>query len=1799
MRRNNFKLKWMPIWMALLMFCGQVQAQCPLGESTCLVTIECGDMFGDGWNGGALQVWQDTVLRGTVSLSTGYEGSYHVPVCTGDTMRFVWIAGPLDYEISFSIINGDGSEIAEVMPGGVTSGTVVAEGFPACPSCVHPIDLTCQPDSTYAMVTWTPVGDESYWLVYLNGSMVATTNVPSYYITGLTMNNDYTVGVRALCGSGDTSDVTESSFRTSCPPMELPYYNTFDRETPSELPACWNAITTFGNYPQVSDEEAYSDSLGLIFGAAGWNIVTTPLVPVPGNEIIVNFRAKLENGIDLGGFYLFAARLRVGVMTDLYDTSTFIPMVDIRTMDNVWRDYEFSTANLDPTASYYVAFFFKGTDVMLGNGFVDDLSITHDNGCHRPERVDVDSVGSRWARLSWPSAGDSAQGYYVYYSRENNAFGATFYDMVGDTTVVLRGLDQGTTYYAWVRSACDQDTSNYKASAPFTTAMTCARVTDVRLENVHYTAALLGWQYDNLNGSPAQGAWVRLYDQENPTIAIFDTLVNTSSVVLTGLTPGHSYSAYINSICLTDDQNDTANSAAYTFMTNSCSEVAGDGSTASSVYFVNTNLNCSYAQTLYRTSEMPNIDTIRGIAYRTSTGVSEPLGITLYMGNTTLNSLSETNYVPLSGLTAMATDYVVSPDEAGWQIIRFDTPFVRDTLSNLVVAVNHSSSQFTLNPAEWYYHSTPYDATVMWHSFAPISPANPSSMFGSTVLQGAVDVRFLADCQVADCLAPMVVDVEADSTSLTLTWIEEGLSAMGYLVQYRPLAAATYISAGSTTGTSHTIAGLNPATNYVIRVGALCQGDTLWEETNAVTDCGRIQVPYTENFDNYANGVMPPCWNYSRGVVDHRFGGLYWQPTSGIRAAVLPEFEYPVNRLEINLRALMSPMDEGEGIMVGVTDEGGTFIDWLDTLTDEQQSLSRYVWLRYDFRDYSGYGNRIVLAHKAVGLEAVVDDITVSEAVGCLPATQIVAHNLLNASNIVISWNNPSLASRWQVAWDTVGTNVSMATGNAVVTDTFYTLPPLTSGGKYTIYVKTLCDMGESAWRSLDFAAGSVVMPFVGTDTVTGCRLIVYDHGGMQYDYNHMANSTLVIRPTDSTHALQIVGGTVDLCPWGGDTLRIYEGEGTSGTLLYSVSSTYGPESLGVALTSETGAMTIQFVAHSGLSASGFELFTACVEASPCQRPRNVTVNVTSPTSATASWSGSALNYEVSYRPVGTASWQRINVTASPLTLTGLASGTRYELFVNGYCAGGQASPASTQVNFTTLCDAYTVETGAPIEESFESAEFPATCFTVLKAPGNPNSMSHSTNRAYAGSASFCFSSYNRTSDYNQYLISPMLNSADSITFRFRYSDMMYGQEKMRVGYSVTGNSPEDFVWTDTLTTNGITWKLFSRDFPSSAKFLAINYCSDWRYYAFVDSLRIGVVASADCQAPIIANLSEESDRIVVDFIAGGTVEAYITDQAWNDNVTGVTVSGTQHIFSGLQPNTMYTIGLRNHCASGINSHWTTQQVVTASEGCPAPTDFALDQEGYTSATFSWNGNGSAWEINVFNLIYNRSFTVTQSPFTVEGLDPGVTYRAKIRTLCDGMPGNWSQNIITFTTATCEPVWDVESEILDRERGVVMIRWQGQGGPYQLQYGYQHFGTDDGTSVDGITDNFYRIEGLDPEEDYDVYVRTQCAENSFSIWSNRCTITFNTTAIDRTQEGPSAYLYPNPAKESVTLTLAGVNDHLTVQVMDMAGRTVMQLPAQCHEGCNIPLQLKGLRQGMYFVQISGSQVHIVKKLIVR
>ncbi|MBQ7062827.1 MAG: hypothetical protein IJM88_06025 [Bacteroidales bacterium] len=406
------------LWLALLVPAFYAGAQCDNGATACMVTVACSDALGDGWNGAAILVYQGSTLRGTVSPTQGYEVDVPVVVCSGDTVRFVWQSGPLDGEIFFSIYNGDGSlVVADVAGYDLSNGTTIAAVMPACPSCVAPYNLTCQHDSTTATIGWSQLNGEGAWLVSLNGQAPVMTSSSSYTFSNLTINTDYTVSVRTLCDNGDTSEAAYISFRTGCGPLTLPYFNNFDGEAYEGLPNCWHAVMAYGDLPKVFDDYAYSDSLSLFFGAThDYNIVCTPAVPVAGNEIAVNFQGYIELGLVIQGIPFITSWLEAGVMTDPSDTSTFIALVSVDTMDNQWHEYEFNTSALDSSAQYHVAFRFYGDDIFWGNASVDDLSITHYNGCDRPLLTYVDSVGSHTALLRWDMAGANADGYDIYLS---------------------------------------------------------------------------------------------------------------------------------------------------------------------------------------------------------------------------------------------------------------------------------------------------------------------------------------------------------------------------------------------------------------------------------------------------------------------------------------------------------------------------------------------------------------------------------------------------------------------------------------------------------------------------------------------------------------------------------------------------------------------------------------------------------------------------------------------------------------------------------------------------------------------------------------------------------------------------------------------------------------------------------------------------------------------------------------------------------------------------------------------------------------------------------------------------------------------------------------------------------------------------------------------------------------------------------------------------------------------------------------------------------------------------------------
>ena len=99
------------------------------------------------------------------------------------------------------------------------------------PSCPHVTGLTVDTVGTdFATLSWTPAGEESEWLIWLNDSIIGSTTSYPYFITDLTLNTIYTFGVAALCSDGDTSEVEYISARTLAgePISTFPYICDFE-----------------------------------------------------------------------------------------------------------------------------------------------------------------------------------------------------------------------------------------------------------------------------------------------------------------------------------------------------------------------------------------------------------------------------------------------------------------------------------------------------------------------------------------------------------------------------------------------------------------------------------------------------------------------------------------------------------------------------------------------------------------------------------------------------------------------------------------------------------------------------------------------------------------------------------------------------------------------------------------------------------------------------------------------------------------------------------------------------------------------------------------------------------------------------------------------------------------------------------------------------------------------------------------------------------------------------------------------------------------------------------------------------------------------------------------------------------------------------------------------------------------------------------------------------------------------------------------------------------------------------------
>ena len=140
-------------------------------ENLCVINITLEDSYGDGWNGGKMEVVDALTnsLLGTFTLTSGGSETFTPEFCIGREINFVYTAGSYSYENGWTITDVNGDLIAEQEATGdysqpLSSG-IVATHTVACPSCLKPNITLGEVTHTTANLTWNDKG-ASYVLRY-------------------------------------------------------------------------------------------------------------------------------------------------------------------------------------------------------------------------------------------------------------------------------------------------------------------------------------------------------------------------------------------------------------------------------------------------------------------------------------------------------------------------------------------------------------------------------------------------------------------------------------------------------------------------------------------------------------------------------------------------------------------------------------------------------------------------------------------------------------------------------------------------------------------------------------------------------------------------------------------------------------------------------------------------------------------------------------------------------------------------------------------------------------------------------------------------------------------------------------------------------------------------------------------------------------------------------------------------------------------------------------------------------------------------------------------------------------------------------------------------------------------------------------------------------------------------------------------------------------------------------------------------------------------------------------------------
>ena len=1412
-----------------------------------------------------------------------------------------------------------------------------------------------------------------------------------------------------------------------------------------------------------------------------------------------------------------------------------------------------SLTNLNSDTRYYV--WVRSICGIDSARWSSSINFTTPVSCYPVVNAAASEISYDQARISWNTVdtiGLLPSSVQIEYKASRDNDWTT--DVTTNDYYNLTTLTPSTYYTVRLRTLCDNDndTAAYK-TVTFTTTPRCAPVQNASVADVAGDKALITWELNENIGLEPSSVLIQYKSADETQWTSATTTENY--YFLTGLTPGTTYSVSIRTLC--DNDADTASVQSLTVYTSSCGEICDDHSQYSFYVPFHSNYNYGYSQTIYPASQLAGVDTITGIAFYLKSTSYRNRTIDVYIGHTNQTTLSTSNYIAVGNMSQKASNYTLNVNSTGWVTIPFNTPFVYDHSSNIVIAVDNNTNGY--GSFNFAAHNATEGNAVYWYTdYTNIQPSNPSAS-DDGVTNLVPDIRFIGNCLASDCTAPMAMLTGVTATTADLSWVA-GDDETEWVVEYKLDSETEWMEAASTTSTTYTITDLNVASYYNFRVGSICTDDTLYTRTiSAWTECAAVAAPFTEDFETFSSNISP-CWEFYSGMVSdtithtsdlgtasngwrfnntNAFGPIHaslniygenryaWMVTPAID---LSSLNTPTLTFDLALTSYGSSnpiadstrQQDDRFIVLVSTDNGATWnmstaTIWDNTSSDGDNDIPVTTSRRYDYISTSGEQVSISLAQYAGQTVRIafygestqsggdndlhIDNVSIIEPISCPKPNDLAASNC-TSNSVDLAWTENGTATDWIVEY--VSGTAAPVTLNITGTPST-TVTGLEPNTQYTFTVRAYCGEGDT----------SLVSNTVTVKTACGIASLPIDENFDSYAAGYSTYSY-----PDCWSRIRAAGSTYPYI----NTVNHSAPNG-----LYFYQSTYNGNTTSYAVSPEIDnsvQLNQLFTRFWAKKSSGYGFIIVGVMSDPADATTFVPVDSINVTSST--WTEFEVNFS-QYTGTGHYVAYKSQIDTSRTTYFSVYTDDFHIDYIptclrpNGVAVSGitastanvTITPRGNETEWDVLCVADTVTSIA--DASWETIS--DTTYTVTGLSDNTGYIVYV--RANCGDV---------TSD----MLSTTFTTECDVEMAPYTEDFAGFNSNPSVCWKkYTGLASLVFADSANLVSGGNWFYNSSNVFTIGHPKLNIYGTTrrDWlvspniNLSALTDPALIFDLALTDYNSEDVAENATDDKFMVIISTDGGATWRANNATVWGDTSANfryneIPNTGRQIVLS-LAQYAGQTIRIAFYGESTVSNadndlHIANVEVVEM-PSCSRPNDITFTNVTYNSATATWTG---CEEADSYEVVYgtsnqmadatNTTETISDTTITFQNLRSETPYFVWVRANCGGATSQWSM-MATFTTGiSCAPV--LNAQVVATNANSAAISWEQDttGGLPVSSVMVSYKPSAQSTWTTAITTgNTFFFSGLTNATTYNVQLRTLC-DNDNDTSAIR-TLTFTTS----------------------------------------------------------------------------------------